>query len=365
MNKIVVIADFVYPNFLGGSARYVYDMIKGFEYNNIDFLLITRKKHGFYALENEKDEFYEKIKKENKIIEISGIIDIFKSFKYINKDNILNIHHPILGIFYSLFKTNISNTYFFHGPFHEEYKATSNKKIGYYIRYVLQKLVLKKATKVLVISDFMKFKVLDISNNSKIYNVGPIFDSEKFQCNIPKNKLRSKYSISLNKKVLFTSRRLTNRTGVLELVDNFIKDFNYDEYHLIIVGQGELQNKLEEKIKNVNNINYFKFVSEEKLVELMTLSSVYVLPTKELEGFGLVILEALSLNLPVVVSDKAGGGTDFIKHHNQNLIFEIENFSVSLKEKINYVFNKKILIDVNKFDYKIVSRNIYEQCLQN
>ena len=103
MSKIVVIADFIYPNFLGGSARYVYDMIKGFDYNNIDFLLITRKKYGVFALENEHDMFFDKIIKDGKVIEIAGL---FNSFKYIKKDDILNIHHPILGIFYSLFKVN-------------------------------------------------------------------------------------------------------------------------------------------------------------------------------------------------------------------------------------------------------------------
>ena len=92
------------------------------------------------------------------------------------------------------------------------------------------------------------------------------------------------------------------------------------------MGKGELQNELEEKIKNVDNINYFKFVSDKKLIELMILSSVYVLPTKELEGFGLVILEALSLNLPIIVSNKAGGGTEFIKQYDLNLIFDMENF---------------------------------------
>lgn len=364
MSKIIIIADFVYPNFLGGSARYVYDLIKGFDYNNIDFLLITRKKHGVFALKNEEDKFYEKIKNENKVIEISSVVDIFNSFKYINKEDILNIHHPILGIFYSLFKTTKLNTYFFHGPFHEEFRAASGTNIGFYIRYILQKIVLKKASKILVLSDFMKNKVIDVSINSKIYKVGPIFDSEKFQCNISKVKLKKKYNIPFHKKVLFTSRRLTNRTGVLDFVNKYQKDFAYDEYHLIIVGKGELQKQLEDKINDANNINYFNFVSEKKLVELMALSSVYILPTKELEGFGLVILEALSLKLPVVVSNRAGGGMEFMKTINSNLIFEYEDFSNSLKKSINYALNNNLNIDVTHYDYRKVSRSIYHEIVQ-
>ena len=28
--RVVVVADFSYPNFLGGSARYVYDLVKNY-----------------------------------------------------------------------------------------------------------------------------------------------------------------------------------------------------------------------------------------------------------------------------------------------------------------------------------------------
>ncbi|QOG12075.1 glycosyltransferase family 4 protein [Arcobacter sp. FWKO B] len=359
MSKIVVVADFVYPNYTGGSARYVYDMIKGFDYNNINFLLITRRKHGVFSLENEQDKYYTKLKNKNKVIEISGVGDIYNSFKYINKDDILNIHHPILGVFYSFFKHTKVNTYFFHGPFHEEYKSTCNKKIGFFIRFILQKVVLIKADKILVLSDFMKDKVLHIHKKAEIFKVGPIFDSEKFKCNISKDELRKKYKIPLHKKVLFTSRRLTNRTGVLELSEKFIRDFDNAKWHLIIVGKGDLQNKLEKQIKNIRSINYFNFVKENELVELMSLSDVYVLPTKELEGFGLVILEALSLGLPVVVSNKAGGGTEFIKSLDSNLVFNYDDFSNRLRESIHYALNNNINIDIKHFDYKKVSRGIF------
>ena len=89
-----------------------------------------------------------------------------------------------------------------------------DSKIGFFIRYILQKIVLMNTSKVLVLSDFMKNKVLDIYSKSKVYKIGPIFDAKKFKCDIPKDELRIKYNIPLNKKVLFTSRRLTNRTGV-------------------------------------------------------------------------------------------------------------------------------------------------------
>ena len=360
--KIVIVADFVYPNYTGGSARYVYDMIKGFYENDIDFLLITRKKRGIFAIE-ENDKFFEKLKKENKVLEISSLKDIFISFKIINKYDILNIHHPVLGIIYS-FLTN-KKIYFFHGPFHKEYKRVSNNKFLYLLKYLLQKIVLLRASKVLVLSNFMKKEVEELVSNKEIIIIGPIFDMKKFSLNIDKRILREKYNISRGKIVLFTSRRLTSRTGVIEFTKLFIDYFDEEKYELVIVGKGELQQQLQDMIKEKNNTKYFEFVSDKKLIELMKLSDVYVLPTKELEGFGLVILEALSLRLPVIVSNKAGGGKEFIEQVDKNLIFELGNIK-SLKNSINYALNLNIDFiykKIKKFDLKIQSRNIYENLL--
>jgi len=359
-SKVVIIADFVYPNYIGGSARYVYDLIKGFEYNKIDYLLITRKKSGVFALK-EKDQFFNAIKENNKVIETSSLKDILNSYKLIKKNDILNIHHPILGFFYSFLKNK--KIYFFHGPLHKEYKEVLKNKLGYIVRYIIQKFVLKRSNKVLVLSNYMRSEVNEITKDIDVCVIGPIFDSNKFKCEKDKNYLRKKYNISMNKKVLFTSRRLTNRTGVIEFVDLFKKYFDKDKFELIIVGKGELQNILDKKIINIDNIRFFNFVSDEVLLELMKLSDVYVLPTKELEGFGLVILEALSIGVPVIVSDKAGGGKEFIEQFDKELVFSLSNEN-TIKKSINYALNldlSAILDFIKKYDLVLQSRKIYEE----
>ena len=96
----------------------------------------------------------------------------------------------------------------------------------------------------------------------------------------------------------------------------------------------------------------------------MRLSDVYVLPTRKLEGFGLVVLEALSLKLPVVVSDYSGGAVEFISKYHNDLIFELDNVK-SLKRCIESALlidktNDALFNAVIDYDYKTVSNYIYE-----
>ena len=92
--RVVVVADFSYPNFLGGSARYVYDLVKGFEQNNIDYLLITRKHKGEYSLE-EDDSFYNQVSSQGKVFEIEGVASYIKSFFLLKKSDLILSHHQM------------------------------------------------------------------------------------------------------------------------------------------------------------------------------------------------------------------------------------------------------------------------------
>ena len=361
--KVVVVADFCYPNYIGGSARYVYDLVRGFEENKIDFLLITRKQGGEYSLE-EQDVFYQRIREQGKVHEVKGLVSYLESISLVGSKDLIMPHHPILGFLFALLFSKKRISYFFHGPLHDEFKARSNSWLGFKVRFFLQSFSLRRAGKIFVLSSFMAKEVLLISSQAKVTVVPAIVDVDKFTVNENKLKLREKFSIPLDKKVLFTSRRLTPRTGVIELADSFIKNFSLDDYHLIIVGQGELSQQLQHLINKSENISFLRFVTDHDLKLLMRLSDVYVLPTRKLEGFGLVVLEALSLKLPVVVSDYSGGAVEFISKYHNDLIFELDN-AKSLKRCIESALlidktNDPLFNAVIDYDYKTVSNYIYE-----
>src|SRR3989338_11652600 len=358
MGKIIVVTDFIYPNYVGGSSRYAYDLVKGFYLNRIDFLVITRKKSGIFGTRGIDDDFYDRLRKEYKVIEVSlNPYSLFSTLNHIGRDDVLNIHHPVLGLFYLVFTRPRKITFTFQGPWHEEYLAMGGNRFGAFLRKRLQALLLGRSAIVFVLSNYMRNKATSLAKNINIKVVGPIVDFEKFKglAQGTKIELRRKYGLNPEAKVLFTSRILTARTGVVELAEHFIRDFD-PSYELIIVGQGELNGQLSQVIGQAKNVKWYRSVEDRKLAELMKLSDVYVLPSRDLEGFGLVVLEAMSVGLPVVVSNQAGGGMDFISSIDKNLIFDMNDFSNSLKSCIEYSSvsyeNDELTKIARKFDFR-------------
>jgi len=364
MRRVIIISDFTYPNYVGGSAKLVYDTLVGFSKNNIDYLLITRTSSNEYSVK-EHNDFYLSEKKRNKIFEINNLLDIIRSYKFIKNDDILYIHHPVLGVFYSFLKNK--KIYFFHGPFPEEYRLKPNSNsLGLFLRYLIQKIVLKKNNKIFVLSNYMK-EWVNKYGGKNIEIVPPIFDYEKFASfsAVDKFELRRQLNLPVDKKILITTRRLTDRTGVLELLEAFeyINLHYKSDYFLIIIGKGELEAKVKQKCSNIKNARFLGYVQEDLLPKYLRASDVYILPSKSLEGFGIVILEAMALNIPVIASNKSGGATEFLSTIDAKLIFDFDNMARSLNESIKYL--ESVNIDFSSiarsYDRNVVAKIIYEK----
>lgn len=72
--------------------------------------------------------------------------------------------------------------------------------------------------------------------------------------------------------------------------------------------------------------------------ELLPLADLFVLPSR-FEGLGLVILEAMASKVPVIASN-IYGPAELIKHEENGLLFENENYQ-HLADKILYLYNNK------------------------
>ena len=70
-----------------------------------------------------------------------------------------------------------------------------------------------------------------------------------------------------------------------------------------------------------DHIHFVGFISEEKLPSYYQMADIFVLPTKELEGFGLVTIEALASGLPVV-GTPVGGTKEIIGQFDSSFLFK-------------------------------------------
>jgi len=106
--------------------------------------------------------------------------------------------------------------------------------------------------------------------------------------------------------LLFTARRLTPRTGVTELVAAMTTVVaRHPRAKLVIAGDGHLRPRIEADIAALGlekNIELLGRVSEEELRAWYRIATLTVMPTTELEGFGLTTAESLLCGTPVLVT---------------------------------------------------------------
>ena len=139
-------------------------------------------------------------------------------------------------------------------------------------------------------------------------------------------------------KLILVTRRLTRRTGVSQFVEIYKKvrpNLSYDTT-LLIGGKGDQFYKIKEM--EDYHVKVLGWISEKEIGDYIKSANIYVLPSLDLEGFGYVILESLACGVPTIVSESAGGGTDFIKQLDQDLVFKFTLKDIS--KVLNYALKK-------------------------
>jgi len=125
----------------------------------------------------------------------------------------------------------------------------------------------------------------------------------------------------------------------IEIVKESIPDIK-----LIIVGEGELKKFYINIAKDLNIEKNVEFLGEKKqkdLVKLYSKSSLFVLPSIEIEGFGIVAIESMACKTPVVVTNIVGAAKD-IKENNSGLIVPPKNLQALAESIIKILKNPKL-----------------------
>jgi glycosyltransferase involved in cell wall biosynthesis len=196
-----------------------------------------------------------------------------------------------------------------------------------YMRKRIENYVLKKSNKIIVLSEYTKNKLSlahKIPDEKCIIAAGGV-DLEKFCPSNNKIDLRMKLNIPKDKIVLFTVRNLVSRMGLENLliaIKNVVQES--PDIHLILGGEGPLKKRLlslTEQFGLKDYISFVGFITEEQLPKYYQAGDIFVLPTKELEGFGLVTLEAMASGLPVL-GTPIGGTKEILDRFDSDFIFE-------------------------------------------
>jgi len=106
--------------------------------------------------------------------------------------------------------------------------------------------------------------------------------------------------------ILFTLRRLVSRMGLDRLLKATHRLLEEGlKFHLVIGGSGPLQGMLEQQVRSLeisNSVTFLGRVEDRELPLAYAACDAFVLPTRALECFGLIALEALSAGRPVLAT---------------------------------------------------------------
>ena len=120
-------------------------------------------------------------------------------------------------------------------------------------------------------------------------------------------------------------RRLDPRMGLMHLVEGFARVAKtHPGARLWIAGKGSQHAALEERIRLLGlegRARLLGFVAEEELPRLYGMADCTLMPSLDLEGFGLATAESLACGTPVVAS-RAGANPELIAPLGDGLLFE-------------------------------------------
>jgi len=211
----------------------------------------------------------------------------------------------------------------------------------------------KSAQTVVVNSDFLKNKFLDIvENHPDIRVVYPCPSDYYFNQKIDENKLaalRARLALS-GKKVIITVSRLVEGKGFPHLAALFLQILkSVPNAVWLIIGEGEKKKeifKIIEKNNLQNVVRYMGAVEAEELPKFYNLADLFVLLThkdenKE-EGWGTVFLEAAACGLPVVAG-RVGGVEEAVLDGQTGLVVDVYQKPAVLEAIVKLLTNEELL----------------------
>jgi len=131
-------------------------------------------------------------------------------------------------------------------------------------------------------------------------------DTERFRRREERATLKRRLGWPEDRPVLFTLRRLAYRMGIdrILLAAQAARAQGVKAY-FPIGGSGPLLESLRSSIAArglEESVELLGFVSEEKLADMYSAADAFLLPTRHLEGFGLIAIESLACGTPVLAS---------------------------------------------------------------
>ena len=373
------------PRIVGGISRVVHGLAQKLGERGNEVHVITCWEMGTKEFEKDKEVYIHRIHSYD--VTPNNFVDwvlqlnfslIEHSIKLINetgKFDIIHAHDWIVAFaarvlkhsyFTPLISTIHATQYGRNCGIHDDTQRYINN-IEWWMAY--------ESWRIIVNSEYMKGEVKHVFRvpEDKIDIIPNGVDLNKFDGYEKDMNFRRKYAED-NEKIIFFVGRLVNEKGVHVLIDSVPKVLQYyNGAKFIIAGKGPQLEHLKAKANymGVSHKVYFTgYIKDEELLKIYKCADVAVFPSLY-EPFGIVALEGMVANVPVVVSDTGGlsgiveHGVDGMKSYTGNAnsladsILEIlhnpekaEKMKENALKKVHSIYNWKVITDKTIEVYK-------------
>lgn len=289
----------------------------------------------------------------------------FKSYDVVY---VHNVSHSVLPIYFLLIKKAFKNFKLVLNP-HGEDMIVTHKLDGILLKLSLP--LIRKADQLVCPSLFYSEEIVIR------YGLNPkkIFVSASGGINLELFKPITPQSLKSREYKIGYVSRLSSQKGwdtLLLAVSQLIKEKEFQNLKVIVVGKGESEDLFLEMIKSLNlndNIEYLGFKAQKDLPKVFNSLDAFIFPTKMLESLGLVGLEAMACGIPVIGVDRGGIGDYLINDYNGLKFVSEDPISLATQIKKFFSLNSEKRLELKKnaltMADKFSRENIKNQMVQN
>jgi len=200
----------------------------------------------------------------------------------------------------------------FHGPWALESASEGDGSAKTWLKQMLETRVYQRADRCIVLSEAFRTLLHRTHGvpRDRIRVVPGGVDVDRFAVEASPSAARARLGWPQDRPIFLSVRRLARRMGLENLIEAFAR---VQEAHpdalLYIAGTGPLHAALEAQIRArglTDHARLLGFVPDRDLPYAYRAADLSVVPTVQLEGFGLITVESLAAGTPVLVTPVGG-----------------------------------------------------------
>jgi glycosyltransferase involved in cell wall biosynthesis len=268
------------------------------------------------------------------------------------KWDIIHAHSPFPGLgALNAFGADVRSIYTIHSPsvMEERINWISQGPSGWFKLVFgmgrLRKLESEVYNRFSVIQSLSNFTRSQVH---RLYGVGekvcviPFWNTNSTGRQYPKSDARKKLGWPEKIPVLLSLRRMTSRMGLADAVTAAGRLAKTHDFKLVLAGDGPLREKLQRQAAKTgvqNKVIFTGRISDEEVALIYQAADLFLLPTRSLECFGIIILEAYSFGCPVLCSD-CGAIPELVEPISPAFIFPAGNVDILTNKLADFLVGK-------------------------